>query len=127
MGAARTPIEAWPPIKYRGKPGYSAKYYAAMAGAPEDPLRVADRIAARRVGETVSEEAKARIAAGEDFSAVLEWQSRELTSRREAEWRRLCGSFDAVIAELESSPLAKTSAGIKRIISQAKRAARQEA
>jgi hypothetical protein len=119
----RRPIDAWPAKRFSGRPGYSAKYFAAMAGAPTDPLRVAERIASRRIGDEVSAEARAKLAGG-DFSEVLSWQGRELTARCEAAWSSLCESFDCVSATLKSVP---ATAEIKRLLREVTRAERQGA
>jgi hypothetical protein len=104
-GTGRTPIQAWPLPVYRGRPGYSARHFAALnAGNENSPLQVAERIARRADGERILAEAQAKRAAGEDFDAVLDWQSRQLSEASQVTWRRLCESFDFVIATLQSVP-----------------------
>jgi hypothetical protein len=115
-----TPIQTWPTITHRGRPGYSRKYFAAMAGAQDDPLRIAERIAHRRIGEEVNAAASARVANGHAWSTVIEWQTREISRRVEAKWQELCGSFEAVLAELKTAP---PTPAMKRAIAQCKRAA----
>jgi hypothetical protein len=117
-----TPIEAYPPKRYRGKPGYSAKYFAAMDGAPEDPLRVASRFQERAIGDQVLSEARLRLADGESFEAVLAWQGRTLTDRQQAAWEDLCRSWDELLGVLE---VHQSEPGIARIYRQAKRDAKR--
>jgi hypothetical protein len=116
-----TPITAWPPRKLSGKPGFSSGHFAALAGAEEDPLRVAERIAARRDGERIGEEARARLERGDDFGDVRDWQSREMTDAGARRWEALCASFDEVIKVLES---VEQTPAIRRLVREAKRAQR---
>jgi hypothetical protein len=114
-----TPIQAWPPRVFGGKPGYSRKHFASLVGGPEDPLRVAERFAGRRDAEAVAAEAKRRLGAGESFESVGEWQFAELTRMAVLRWERLCGSFDAVIETLETAP---QSNAVRALVREAKRA-----
>lgn len=109
-----TPIEAWPPKRFKGKPGYSARHFATLAGAPEDPLRVAERIAADRALETARSEGISPA----DSGAFCERVNR----LREESWARLCTSFDAVVSTLEAAPQTPV---IKRLVREAKRAQRK--
>lgn len=115
------PIDIWPPVRGRGAPGYSARHFAAVSPPSDDPLRVAERIAYRQIAESVHAESKIRLDAGEDFSTVLEWQSRELGRRKEDAWHSLCGSLGLVLEKLESVP---PTPGILQLIKVAKRAHR---
>jgi hypothetical protein len=117
-----TPIEVWPAIKHTGRPGYSRRHFAALAGAPEDLLRVAERIGAALDAVVVADYAKNKLSAGEDVSAVLDWQTRALTRMADERWARLCASFGAVITTLESAP---QTPAIKALVRQAKQAARR--
>lgn len=119
----KTPLEVWPERKFRGSPGYSARHYRDLAGAAEDPLRVAERIVARTEAETINREALSRCAGGEAFETAMEWQSRQLGKASVARWERLCASFDEVIAALESAPQTPV---MKVLVRQAK-AARKSA
>ncbi len=58
------PIEAWPSIQYRGKPGYNARHFRTLHDSGNDPLRVAERIVSRRLGDEINEETHARLAGG---------------------------------------------------------------
>lgn len=118
---ANGPLVVWPAIKHGGRPGYSTRHFRAMAGAPEDPLRVAARIDARVTAEAVAIEARVRLAKGADLEEVLDWQTTELNRRNEARWAALCGSFDAVLAVLKSAP---PTPAIRTLICQAERAQR---
>jgi len=117
-----TPIQAYPPKQYRGKPGYSAKYFASIDGAQDDPLRVAARFQERAIGDQVLSEARLRLADGESFEAVLEWQSRVLTDRRQAAWEDLCRSWEELLSVLE---LHQSERGIAPYYRQAKRDAKR--
>ena len=119
-----TPLQAWPTRKFRGSPGCSARHYAALAGAPDDPLRVAERIASRADRERIHAEFKRKLAAGEDFEAALEWQHDEIGRVSQETWARLCASFDDVIAALESVP---QTPGMKTLVKQVKTAKRRVA
>lgn len=120
MSLPRRPIEAWPPTVHSGSPGYSARHYRAMAGAPEDPLRVAERLQAAADASRISGEARARLGSGETLEAVLDWQTRALTDASQARWPALCASFELVIATLGSArPM---TPAIRRLIAQARRA-----
>lgn len=120
MSTPNRPIDAWPPTVHRGSPGYSARHYRALAGAPEDPLRVAERLQAHRDASRITGEARARLDSGEPLEATLDWQTRTLNEASEARWVALCASFDLVISSLESA-LPMTPA-IRRLITQARRA-----
>jgi hypothetical protein len=89
-----TPIDVWPARKSSGRPGYSRRHFETMAGAQEDPLRVADRIAAQGISARVKAE------------GVTEPDevSRRTSQIAEENWAALCASFDAVISTLELSP-----------------------
>lgn len=115
----KTPIEVWPTRVFRGRAGYSAGHFAMLAGGAEDPLRVAERIAARSDSEAVRAETATRLAAGEDPTAVMDWQSRKLSEVSQARWMHLQVSFDAVIAALESAPQTPV---MKALVRQAKTA-----
>jgi hypothetical protein len=86
----------------------------------DDPLRVAERLAARLDSERISVEARARIKAGEPYSSVLEWQERTLSKAGAERWARLSASFDDVIAALGGAVQAPA---IKALLRQARRAA----
>jgi len=118
---ARTPIEAWPPpVRPQGRPGYSGRHFATVSPPDDDPLRVAERLAARLDSERISVEARARIKAGEPYSSVLEWQERTLSKAGAERWARLSASFDDVIAALGGAVQAPA---IKALLRQARRAA----
>lgn len=120
-----TPIQAWPPVRGRGAPGYSAKHFAAVLPPPsDDPLRVAERIQHRRNAECIVTEAKRRVEAGSDWSDVLDWQSRAVDELNQASWAALCVSFDLVISTLEGE---KQTPAMKQLVRVAKRAARRAA
>jgi len=99
-----TPLQAWPTRRFRGRPGYSSRHFAALGGAPDDPLSVAARIVTRAEDALIAEQAQAKIAAGEDIGQVMDWQTAKMSVASQAAWARLCASFDAVIDALESAP-----------------------
>lgn len=115
----KTPIEVWPPQTLRGSPGYSAGHYSSLAGAAEDPLRVAERILAHVENETINREALSRCGGGEPFETVMAWQTRQLGRASVARWERLCNSFDEVLAALKSAPQTPV---MKALVRQAKAA-----
>ncbi len=117
----KTPITFWPRKIYRGKPGYSAAHFAALDGAPEDPLSVAERIQNTFDSEAIQAQVAARLAEGERPSSIAMWQSREQQTRSANSWEALCQSFDLVIETLERAPNAHLP-GWKRLIREAKRA-----
>lgn len=100
-----TPIEAWPRVR-----GQSRR--AFLVSAAEDPLSVADRIGSAMIERNVRaaetpDEVTARV---------------ELVRRlAEENWKRLCVSFDHVIATLRSEP--RTPA-LRKLIREAERAKR---
>jgi len=67
-----TPIEFWPIVRRKGRAGYSAAHFAAVSPQADNPLLVAERLAARVSG-----------------------------SSRERNWSELCESWDFLIATLE--------------------------
>jgi hypothetical protein len=115
----KTPLEVWPERVFRGSPGYSARHYRDLAGAAEDPLRVAERLLARSECEVINRDTQARVNAGEPYLQAIEWQGRELSKASQTRWERLCKSFDAVIAALESAPQTPV---MKQLVRQAKAA-----
>jgi len=119
---AATPLQAWPARKFRGSPGYSAGHYAMLAGAAEDPLRVAERIQAIRDGDEIAAFAKGRVDGGANWADVSDWQSRELSRKSEERWARLSSHFDEVIAVLESAP---QTPAMKQLVRLAKREQRR--
>ena len=117
-----TPIDVWPSKRYHGKPGYSARHFADLAGGQDDPLRVAERLQAQAISDQVSEEARLREREGEPLEAILEWQMQTASDRRRAAWEDLCGSWDELLAVLE---LYQFRPGIKRFLREAKAAAKR--
>ena len=117
-----TPIQAWPPRRLRGRPGFSARHFETVAGSQEDPLRVAERIVNRQASDHVAERARKRREGGEDLGENAQWSSRQIETEYQRNWERLCDSFDAVIESLEST--AQTPP-IKRLLREARRAARK--
>lgn len=99
-----TPILAWPRQRFRGAPGYSAKHFSALSGGSDDPLSAAETIAAYADAKRIGLEARAKLAAGEDYDAVLDWQTTAITQTRTARWNELCSSFDKVLEWLQSVP-----------------------
>lgn len=114
-----TPIKQWPTVTFTGTKGYSAKHYARLAGAPSDPLRVAERINARAIAEVVVNEASTRLSAGENVRDIMAWQADELVRRQAQAWDRLCNSFAAVESVLASAP---STPAMKRLLSQVRKA-----
>lgn len=119
--SARRPIDLWPPPKRRGRPGYSARHFASLAGAPNDPLRVAERCASRAIAEAVRAEMPAKIAEL-GTSAALDWQRTELVGRQASMWAMLCESLELVITVLEAE---RQTPDMKAVLREARRAARR--
>ena len=117
--SAVTPIEAWPPRRLGGRPGYSARHFEAVAGAQEDPLRVAERIMMRRASDRIAKENDQRVAEGADPIETARSTVRRIEEANEANWGLLCSSFEAVICVLESVPQVSS---IKRLVREARRA-----
>jgi len=113
--APQTPIEAWPPRRFTGKPGYSGEHFRMLAGAADDPLSVACRIARGRVTTIAWDTTKS----SEENIAAVHGHEADRQARELAEYEHLKVSFDAVIAVLESWP---TPAAMKVSIRDAKRA-----
>lgn len=117
----KTPIDVWPARRFRGRPGYSAAHFSALAGEPNDPLTVATRIATRCAADVIAEQTQKRFKAGESWSVVTEWQSSALTQSAAEVYERLKGSFDAVIEVLSAS----NRAGIRALARQVRRAQKE--
>jgi len=121
----KTPLEAWPTVRRQGRSGYSARHFAALAGAAEDPLRVAERLAASAIGEDVQTEARARLAAGSlTVGIVGGWIADEVTRRRASSWSALSLSFDQVIAVLEHEVARRPTPAMRSLLRQARAAQR---
>lgn len=116
-----SPIEKWPVVRVGGRGGFSAKHFATLAGAAQDPLRVADRLLAEKSAARLSRESEQRVAAGEDPVAVYRDLPARVAEARAADWERLCASFALVIVTLEAAP---QNAVIKRLTREARYAAR---
>ncbi len=114
-----TPLDVWPIAKHRGRPGYSAGHFAALAGTQDSPLLVAERIADRIDADRIYAAAKLRLAHGDEMGEVMDWQTQEVNRLKWERWGELCTSFDAVIEMLEHS---KHMPGIKPMLAAAKRA-----
>lgn len=117
----KRPIELWPPPARRGRPGYSARHFAALAGTPNDPLRVAERCASRAIAEAIAAEMPAKM---EELgaSAALDWQRHELIGRQASMWAALCESLELVITVLE---VERQTPDMKAVLREARRAARR--
>lgn len=122
MSAPATPIEAWPPRRPGGRPGYSARHFEAVAGGQEDPLRVAERIMRQRAGARIADENDRLVAEGKDPVEVALSTGPRVAEANQANWELLCGSFATVISVLESVPQAPS---IKRLVREARRALKQ--
>jgi hypothetical protein len=105
--ASWKPIDAWPVRQYKGKPGYSAKHFQQLAGTQEDPLRIAERIEAKRIADIINNEFTQKINNGENINTVLKWVEETDKKLRQESWDRLCNSFDAVIEVLKTDPKLK--------------------
>lgn len=106
----RTPIEAWPRVTHRGRPGYSARGLNSVSPPAETPLSVAATLEDRAHRERVAVEADRRLAAGDPEILVRAWHDAQFSAAKaEQRYSVLCNSFDAVIAHLEAwaQPAAK--------------------
>jgi len=121
MSAPRTPIERWPAAGHRGKPGYSARHYRDLAGAAEDPLRVAERITAREDADRLCADVERRLSAGETVPPMFD----AISHARQRRWAELCSSFDEVIAVLEREHRRAPTKALKRLIAEARQAANE--
>lgn len=118
-------MEAWPTVRRQGRSGYSARHYAALAGAGEDPLSVAARLVETAIGEDVQTEARARLAAGSlTAETVGGWISAEVGRRRASAWSALSLSFDKVIHALEHEVARRPTPALRSLLRQARTAAR---
>lgn len=117
---ARTPIERWPGVRAKGRPGYSARGLQAFVDN-DDPLRVAERIAANEEADRLSAEVERRLAASETVPPMFD----EISHARQACWAKLCASFAEVVAVLEREHARKPTPAIKRLLSAARRAQRE--
>lgn len=118
----RTPLEAWPRQQRRGRPGYSARHFAAVSPPADTPLSVAHTLADRARRAAVADETERRLKDGEDPAAVMAWQSEQFSAAKAMErCAELDGSFERVIALLEAAP---QFPAMKALVRQAKRAQR---
>jgi hypothetical protein len=118
------PIDVWPARKFTGRPGYSAAYFARMAGSQEDPLRVAATIRRNQTAEAIREQfaAEPPPETTEGWSGRADRVSKAMSEADEKSWADLCSSFDAVISALASE---KQTPVIKRLLAEARRARAQ--
>lgn len=113
-----TPIATWPSQRRSGRPGYSGRGLDAVSPPADDPLRVAERIAASAIHQAVLAESEERFGR-EPHATASEWRRAEIQQRTAASWVRLCASFDAVIDVLRS---ATPTPVMRQLIRQAERA-----
>ena len=120
-----TPLQVWPRISHRGRPGYSGRHFDAVSPQADTPLSVAHTIHEREYRERIAAEVERRRVAGEDFAVTLAWQSEQFTAAKAAErCAQVDNSFDEVIRLLESTT---QYPAIKALVRWAKREARRAA
>lgn len=123
--SARTPIQVWPRIRHRGRPGYSGRHFDAVSPAADTPLSVALTIHERDYRKVIADETERRLAAGEQPESVMAWQSEQFTAAKATErLAKVDGSFDEVVRLLESTT---QYPAIKALVRQAKREAKRSA
>ncbi len=117
-----SPAQAWPRQQHRGRPGYSARHFAAVSPAADTPLSVALTIEDRQYRERIKDETAHRLAAGERAVDVFTWQGEQFTAAKaEERYAAVASSFARVIELLESTT---QYPAIKALVRQAKRASK---